>query len=115
MEYRQAVAARVVELVVEANGGKWPESIWQWRRVSRRYGVRWKLVSLDILPEPILRRGVLYLPRLRHKPALLERFLTHELAEAVLCWEGEPPYNHPGDFSERHEIACLVEISAQTR
>lgn len=106
--WRGVVAARVMEEILYANRGRWPQSIWQLRRLSRRFGIRkWVFVSPTLIPEPHVRRNVLYLPRLRHDPARLGRFVIHEIVEQCLKWEGTEPCICPG--VQRHEIASLVE------
>lgn len=111
-DWQDALAWRVIELIREANRGHWPENIWQWKRVAHRFGVTLCIVPPEVLAEPLLRQNVLYLPRLRHSPDKLCRFLTHELSEACLQWEGEPPYCYsPPDPTSliRHHIAFRVE------
>lgn len=87
-----------------------PCSVWQWRRVFRRLGIRkWEIIPTDLLTVPFIMAGVLYLPRVRHDKGRLLRYLAHEAAEAALMWEGCPPYAYFSDQCERHRIACLVE------
>jgi hypothetical protein len=90
----------------EALGGGEPESIWSWRRIGRRVGIRkWRIRPSCELSEPFLRRGVLYLPRVRCNDDRLLRYLVHEVAEATLEWDGCPPYLYVSDQCQRHAIA----------
>ncbi len=112
METRHEVAARLLEVIIERAGGRMPETLLEWRTVARRLGVEQiKMVSPKILPSPMLRDGVLWLPRVRHRYCLMMRYLAHETAEAGLAWEGEPPLVYPagGWTNDRHRIAVLIE------
>ena len=112
MEYRHEVAARLLDVIIERAGGRMPETPLEWRTVARRLGVEQiKMVSPTILASPMLRDGVMWLPRVRHRYCLMMRYLAHETAEAGLEWEGEPPLVYPpsGWFNDRHRIAILIE------
>ena len=115
MEARHEVAARLLEVIMERAGGRMPETLLEWRTVARRLGVEHiKMVSPKVLSTPLLRDGVIWLPRVRHRPCLMMRFLAHETAEAGLEWEGEPPLVYPsqGWTDDRHRIALLIENMA---
>lgn len=112
MQARHEVAARLLEVIIERAGGRMPETPLEWRTVARRLGVeRIKLVSPHLLPSPLLRDGVMWLPRVRRRYCLMMRYLAHETAEAGLEWEGEAPLVYPstGWTNDRHRIAVLVE------
>ena len=110
--WREIVAGRVADLIHEANGGAWPQTPGEWERVARRFDVQLRFVSRDVLPDPLLRSGVLYVPDAWHHPARMQGYLAHEVAEACLQWEGEPPFRyHPPTpaWQERHRVAGMVE------
>lgn len=103
---RHEVAIRITELIVEANAGLWPANIWQWKIVGRKFGIRVKVLPRGLECDAHFRAGVIYLPR----RGPVHRHLAHETAEAVVRWEGEPPFiiAGAGDW-DRHLIACEVE------
>jgi hypothetical protein len=85
MEIRHEVAARLLDVIIERAGGRMPETVLEWRTVARRLGVEQiKIVSPTVLSSPMLRDGVLWLPRVRHRYCLMMRYLAHETAEAGL-------------------------------
>ena len=112
MQIRHEVAARLLDVIIERAGGRMPETLLEWRTVARRLGIEEiKMVSPTVLSTPLLRDGILWLPRVRHRYCLMMRYLAHETAEAGLEWEGEPPLVYPlsGWTDDRHRIAVLVE------
>jgi hypothetical protein len=112
MQVRHEVAARLLEVIIERAGGRMPETLLEWRTVARRLGIEQiRMVSPAVLPTPLLRDGILWLPRVRHRYCLMMRYLAHETAEAGLEWEGEPPMVYPLSewMDDRHRIAVLVE------
>lgn len=103
----------VLGLIAEANGGHWPQNIWQWRRVAKRFGVTLQFVRVEGAFTARLHDDLL---QVRWEPRACKslRWLVHELTEAILTWEGEPEYRYqlaPGETDEgvRHQIARLVE------
>ncbi len=89
-----------------------PETVLEWRTLARRLGVeKIKMVSPTVLSSPLLRDGIMWLPRVRHRYCLMMRYLAHETAEAGQEWEGEPPLVYPptGGTNDRHRIAVLIE------
>ena len=118
MQARHELAARLLEVIIERAGGRIPETPLEWRTAARRLGVeRIRLVSPKLLPSPLLRDGVMWLPRVRHRYCLMMRYLAHETAEAGLEWEGVPPLVYPstGATNDRHQVAVLVENLAMAR
>lgn len=108
-DYRHEVAVLLLGAIMEGNGGRMPATVLEWRTVARRFGVR-KIRVRRAVAEPFLRADVIWLPRVRHRYCLMLRFIAHEVAEAGLIWEGEPPYNYPvGWEDDCHRIAQLVE------
>ena len=108
---RLIVGALLLRVMAEANGGREPQTIWQYRRVARRFGVRLRFVAPDRLDQAMLRQGqrtgqqgVIYAPRTRNM-ARLRCWLIHELAEAAGRWEGWPPLCCQ---VSRHEAACCA-------
>ncbi|OGF05238.1 MAG: hypothetical protein A2W00_04635 [Candidatus Eisenbacteria bacterium RBG_16_71_46] len=95
--------------IKRANGGPWPETFCEWRRVCRRFGISLLLVRAcgsfrawqveDVL---IIR----YTPRWDR----MHPWIAHEVTEWLLHWDGAgPPCRFPGDEQECHRIAHLVE------
>lgn len=108
---RVFLSAYFLYLMAEANGGKEPVTIWQYRRVGKRFGVRIRFVAADALQSALLRlgedcsqQGVIYVRKTRNMTHLRLNIL-HELAEAVGRWEGAPPCVCQ---TSCHEIACAV-------
>jgi hypothetical protein len=90
--------------------GVLPCNVFQWRILMKRLGIRkWRLLPPSALPTPYIRKGVLYLPRVKWRDDLLLRYLAHEAAEAALNWEGVPPYLYVSNRDEREYICCSVE------
>jgi hypothetical protein len=108
---RLVVGAMVLETWCEANGGHEPCTIWQYKRVARRLGVRihWLPENCDV--QAMCRRGdrpghhgVIYI-RKTHNMAKLRLEFLHELGEAATYWEGHPPFVCG---VSRHETACAA-------
>jgi len=92
--------------LTEANGGREPRTVWQCRRVARRFGV--KIKFRDAAPS-LFRRGrfdggTIYIRR-THDMARLRLALVHELGEAATYWDGVPPLVCSAG---RHEAACAM-------
>lgn len=86
----------LLDLFADENKGREPETIWQYRRLGRRFGYRLRFVS-DAVYEAFARRGqradgggVIYIRR-RHNMALTRLEILHELGEAAGRWEGVSP------------------------
>ena len=92
-----------------------PESIWDYRRIMRRLGVRMKLMRGPArLAGPHSRRGVIYIPRGRGRSPHLHAWLLHELSELATYYEGIPPYRCPSSTEwDRHLVARMVELRHQ--
>ena len=112
MDWEQDVARIVDTEILVANGGCWPETIEDWQRLVHRFGMgvvfqplpfkaEHSLIFLDAIhvPEPIGMHPT-------KSPAY-----RHELAEAVLLWEGREPYCYPPENSReaRHRVARMLE------
>ena len=111
--WKLEVMERVICLIGEANGGRWPQNIWQWRRVARRFGIKLKFLRVRGGLTACYQDGCLVIGW-TEQPGYTLRWLVHEISEAILLWEGEPEYRHPVQFSEtqdalRHQLACKVE------
>lgn len=108
---RLVLGAYALRLIVEANGGQEPRTIWQYRRAGRRLGIRIRILPFGA-GQSLLREGagadgggVIYVRRTRNM-ARLRLELLHELAEAATRWEGVPPCVCQ---VSRHEVARRVE------
>lgn len=102
----------VLQLIAEANGGKEPVNIWQYRRAGRRFGVRFRFLPSGTIQGALLRqgqrsgeRGVIYVRKTRNM-ARLRLIILHELGEAAVRWEGVPAC---ACDATRHEVAKHVE------
>jgi hypothetical protein len=107
-----SVAGRLLDQVDQ----RWPASIWEYRRAFRRCGIRVRLVPRGTCSEPYIRftcpdAGVLYLPAIRDR-TLLERWLRHELAEAMMATESGTPFVYPPAWGTLHDMARMVEIAS---
>jgi hypothetical protein len=102
----------LMDVLAEANKGKWPKTIWDFRRVAKRFGI--KIVVNHQITEPIMRykrsigRGVLYLPRTRNM-GLLHVWLRHEMAEIAMEWAGEPEIVYCPEWGTHHDFARRIE------
>lgn len=117
---KDEIARVILAEIADANGGAPPSTIWHWRRVARRFGVRIMIVPRGSIPAPILRydmflaRAKLYLPHAR-KPDLLASWLTHEMAEAALIWTGCSTLNYAPEWGDHHALAVVAQhTSAKT-
>lgn len=105
------LGAYLLHLMTEQNGGQEPRTIWQYRRVGRRFGFRIRVLPAEALQGALLRRGqraegggVIYI-RKRPNMAQMRRELLHELGEAAALWEGVSPCVCQ---ISRHEAACTA-------
>lgn len=111
---KDEIARAILAEIADANGGAPPSTIWHWRRVARRFGVRIMIVPRGSIPAPILRydmflaRAKLYLPHTR-KPDLLASWLTHEMAEAALIWTGCRLLIYPPEWGDHHALSLMFE------
>lgn len=111
---RDTILREICHAISDANGGKWPATMTDWERVAARFGVRVLVVPPCILASPILRydgwyaQGKLYVPRTSDM-RLLNLWMTHELAEASMIWEGRAPFCYPGEWGTHHDLARMVE------
>jgi hypothetical protein len=111
MVWQQFVEDKTVELFFEGNDGRRPSTIWDYRRLLRRFGLDLVVLPRSVLSTAILRGNVVYIPRLRGGATreTLHRFLCHEIAHKALEWEGTEPYACPAEFDDGHRIAQRVE------
>lgn len=109
MTYREDLAERVVGVIAEANGGALPVEPEELESVFPRFGARVVWLPREILPEPLLRGSVAYIPDSRPGGRRLVGHLAHELAEVVLRWEGCRQYQGPGWSADSHRVADMVE------
>lgn len=114
--WRLEIAQRIIELIYEANRGTWPATLFQWRRVAQRFGLHLYCLRASRPFTPRIYDDFLivpWLPAMRDTDhCLLVRWLTHELTEAILIWDGEPEYCYvtaETPNQARHRIARLVE------
>ena len=108
---RLIVGCHMLRVWAEANGGREPRTIWQYRRVARRFGVRIHWLPRDADVQACRRdgqragmQGVIFVRR-THNLARLRLELLHELGEAATRWEGVPPFVCQ---LSRHEVACAA-------
>jgi hypothetical protein len=110
VNYREDLADRIVSEIATRNGGRLPRNAEELEGCFERFGALVKWIACDVLPEPMLRGGVVLMPDTRRSGGrTLVRWLAHELAEVVLAWEGTRAYQGPGWSGDRHRIAGLVE------
>lgn len=107
------LAAYILSLMADANGGTEPATIWQYRRVARRFGVKIKFVPVGGGAGGFARHrpgrgGVIYVSRTR-AAGQLRREVLHELAEVATYWDGVPPWVCS---IARHDIARMIERAA---
>lgn len=98
------LGAMVLHVWAELNGGREPCTIWQYRRLARRLGLRVHWLPRDCDAPAMHRQGVIYIRR-THDAARLRREFVHELGEAVSYWDGCPPCVCA---LTRHDVACQV-------
>ena len=110
-QQRLVLGAMLLRAMAEANHGREPTNIWQYRRVARRFGVRIRFLPPEVRNQAILRQGqrageqgVIYIRRTRNI-GQLRRDILHELGEAASRWEGWPPICCE---VSRHEAACYA-------
>ncbi len=107
--HESTIISYPVHAVLEVNDGHWPQTFREYKTAFVRFGLRKiRLVPRSILPDPILRGSVLYLPLPRSRAELFT-WLSHELAELVMRYTGEPPLRYPPDWGDHHRLATLIE------
>ncbi len=112
MDWEQRVAGLVDEEVLIANGGRWPETVEEWQRLMHRFGP-----GIIFHPRPftsehaLIFRDTVHVPEPSASCPMGAPVYRHELAEAVLLWEGREPYCYPAQNSRhaRHRVARLLE------
>jgi hypothetical protein len=103
------------QLLVDLNGGREPESIWQWRRLARRFHIRLHLRPACALPAPLLwydydaMVGDLFLPRTRCARRL-HLWLRHEMIEFLLDTEVAPIVVYPPEWGSLHILTVIATI-----
>lgn len=109
-EQKLILGAIVLQVWAEANGGE-PRTVWHYKRIARRFGVRIHWLPADCDTQAFRRngqragqQGVIYIRRTHDRGRLRREFL-HELGEAATYWEGIPPFRCQ---LSRHEVACAA-------
>lgn len=112
-QQRLIMGVILLRVICEANGGREPETIWQYRRAAKRFGVRIRVLSG--IGQSQLRQGersgeqgVIFVRRTRNM-GHLRREILHELGEAASRWEGWPPCV---TCVSRHEAATFAVMMA---
>jgi hypothetical protein len=102
-----AVAAEVCARILEANRGRWPASVREWRRVAHAHDHRLRLDPET--PFPGIRMDGMIVLRETPEATLLAR-CAHEVSHAVLAAEQWPVVT-PATSTQvvRHEISTQVE------
>lgn len=103
-DYSGVVADLVWDEIVYALGGREPRTIWDLRRLARRFGGELVFTRRRKATE---NRGGFIVVRLSRKPGRVWRHALHEIAENALRWEGREPCVAPG--VEMHQVARIVE------
>lgn len=114
-EQKLILGACILRAWTDANGGKEPRTVWHYKKIARRFGVRIHWLPSDCDTQSLCRQGdrvgqhgVIYIRR-THDIDKLRREFLHELGEAATYWEGVPPFRCQ---LSRHEVACAGVASA---
>lgn len=112
IQLKECVALRVCALIMEANHWQWPCAVYEWRRVAKRFGFELCLTRrLSISGSRVnLNDRIIYIGYRPTRADAMKRAICHEVAEAVLEWEGEPEFRYwPSDPNLGHNVASAVE------
>ncbi len=111
MTWQDGVVSHVVEEILFANRGIWPQTKDDWERVASRFGFH---VCFNPGLRPRLAciiREVIHVPEPSEGLPIQSAVFRHELAEAALLWEGRAPCQVPAVSMQdaRHAVATMVE------
>lgn len=112
--WQNEIAWKVVEEIISANGGYWPETVDEWQTVAQRFDAT--VCFHHGLPanEARLIENVLHVPSPGPDLPITDRVYAHELSEAALRWEGTSPYIfQPDRTNAHHDISSRVEVLAK--
>lgn len=108
MPYRRYLADRCVRTICHANGGAWPSTLMEWRRVCRRFNITLKLVR-GCPGFTALLLDDLIIVRYSHDCGRVHPWIAHEVSEFLLRSDiAGPPCVVPFD-ADCHHIARLAE------
>jgi len=104
------VAERICEEVFTANQGHWPETEEECAALAWRFGFNAEFHPGLFPTEAHIKRHVIHLPKPDQRVSIHHPVYRHELAEAVLLWEGREPFAIPVQPMKdaRHRVALLV-------
>jgi hypothetical protein len=104
----QDLAERVEREIKQANGGAWPLTPPQWRRVAHSFGLELHLARKPMLWEGMLLGDTAVVLDGPDRWRVLRR-ICHEIAEGILQCEGLAPWCTPGDALTPHQAARHVD------
>lgn len=116
---RRVIYQKARGLLCDLNAGSMPVTIWDWRRLYRRFDITIHVSQPSCLVAPMMfwnseeMIGTLFVPRTRDRRRL-HRWLIHELLEILMDQEICSKFVYPCVWGDHHALAKIIdEVHAQ--